>query len=335
MHPLSARDVQPLERELSLHPLSAREVQPLDRELSLQIFYMYAHMCPRALCGHTRARNELNTCQQGTCNPSVGSLGCTPCQQGTYNPSTGSSTCTPCQPGTYNPSTGSTTSAACTPCQPGTYNPMNGSTACSPCPPGTYNPSTRSSVCIPCQANTFCPDNGASQGLPCPSGLDSSPGATACTPPPCIPSPWNANTFSCYSTEGKVGIILSYSLSLISAVLFPVKMRIIYKYRKGKLQAKGIRPTLRHIIFFRSALARAIALQPLIRAQDDASLMPPPLGGAASACEVAQATSLHQSHQIEAMLRLNADLYEKQLEQDRKMKELEAALLLQQSASSK
>ncbi len=107
-------------------------------------------------------------------------------------------------------------------------------------------------------------------------------------------------------------------------------------YRKGKLQAKGIRPTLRHIIFFRSALARAVSLQPLIRAQDDASLepMPPPLGGAA-ACEVAQATSLHQSHQIEAMLRVNADLHEKQLEQDRKMKELEAALLLQQSASSK
>jgi hypothetical protein len=126
-------------------------------------------------------------------------------------------------------------------------------------------------------------------------------------------------------------------LSLISAVIFPVKMRMIYKYRKGKLEAKGIRPTLRHIIFFRSALARAMSLQPLIRAQDDAGLepMPPPLGGAAAACEVAQATSLHQSHQIEAMLRLNADLYEKQLEQDRKMKELEAALLLQQSASSK
>jgi hypothetical protein len=116
---------------------------------------------------------------------------------------------------------------------------------------------------------------------------------------------------------------------------------MMYTHRKGKLEAKGIRPTLRHIIFFRSALARAMSLQPLIRAQDDAGLepMPPPLGGAAAACEVAQATSLHQSHQIEAMLRLNADLYENQLriqlEQDRKMKELEAALLLQQSASSK
>ncbi len=111
-------------------------------------------------------------------------------------------------------------------------------------------------------------------------------------------------------------------------------------YRKGKLQAKGIRPTLKHIIFFGSALAtrddRAVSLQPLIRAQDDASLepMPPPLGGAA-ACEVAQATNLYQLHQIESMLRVNADLHAKQIEQDLKLKQLEAALLQQQRASSK
>ena len=111
-------------------------------------------------------------------------------------------------------------------------------------------------------------------------------------------------------------------------------------YRKGKLQAKGIRPTLKRIIFYRSALKnddRAVLLQPMIRAQDDASFepMPPPLGGAA-ACEVAQATILHQSHQIEAMLRVNADLHAKQLEQDRKFKEqADAILLLQQRALSK
>ncbi len=33
--PLSARDVQPLEQELSLHPLSARDVQPHEREHGL------------------------------------------------------------------------------------------------------------------------------------------------------------------------------------------------------------------------------------------------------------------------------------------------------------
>ncbi len=124
-------------------------------------------------------------------------------------------------------------------------------------------------------------------------------------------------------------------------------------YRKGELQAKDIRPTLKNSIFFRSALARerAVSLQPMIHAQDDADFepMPPPLGGAA-ACEVAQATILHQSHQIEAMLRVNADLHAMQLEQDRKMKEqadaikeqadaikeqADAIQLLQKSVSSK
>ena len=70
--------------------------------------------------------------------------------------------------------------------------------------------------------------------------------------------------------------------------------------------------------------------------------MPPSLGGAA-ACEVAQAPILHQSHQIEAMLRVNADLHAMQLEQDRKMKEqadaikeqADAIQLLQKSVSSK
>jgi hypothetical protein len=56
-------------------------------------------------------------------------------------------------------------------------------------------------------------------------------------------------------------------LSFFSAVFFPFKMRAIYKKRKAKLEAKGVRPTLKHIIFYRSALARAVSLQPLIDAQ--------------------------------------------------------------------
>ncbi len=44
-------------------------------------------------------------------------------------------------------------------------------------------------------------------------------------------------------------------------------MRAIYKKRKAKLEAKGVPPTLKHIIFYRSALARAVSLQPLIDAQ--------------------------------------------------------------------
>jgi hypothetical protein len=61
-------------------------------------------------------------------------------------------------------------------------------------------------------------------------------------------------------------------VSLFSAVFFPFKMRAIYKKRKAKLEAKGIRPTLKHIIFYRTALAGAVSLQPLIDVQGVANL---------------------------------------------------------------
>jgi hypothetical protein len=51
---------------------------------------------------------------------------------------------------------------------------------------------------------------------------------------------------------------------LASAIFFPIKMRMLFNYRKRKLEAKGIQPTLKHIIFFRSALSRAVSLQPLM-----------------------------------------------------------------------
>jgi hypothetical protein len=59
----------------------------------------------------------------------------------------------------------------------------------------------------------------------------------------------------------------SWCASLFSAVFFPFKMRAIYKKRKAKLEAKGVQPSLKHIIFYRTALARAVSLQPLIDAQ--------------------------------------------------------------------
>jgi hypothetical protein len=96
-------------------------------------------------------------------------------------------------------------------------------------------------------------------------------GASKCSSDLCFPSPFNVNTFHCYTTAGKVGVILSYAASLFSAIFFPFKMRMIYSRRKAKLEAAGIQPTLKHIIFFRTALGRAVSLQPLI-AQQDGSL---------------------------------------------------------------
>ncbi len=164
-------------------------------------------------------------------------------------------------------------------------------------------------------------------------------------------------TFPCYSTEGKVGVVLSWCASLFSAVFFPFKMWSMYKYRRDKLKAKGIRPTLKHLIFFRTALSRSVSLQPLICSPGggDFETEPPPqsskassASGGAAASDAAQATVAHQMSQIDAVLRMNADLQQKLLEQEQRMKEQEqktkeqeqrvkeqerALALLQQSAS--
>jgi hypothetical protein len=103
-------------------------------------------------------------------------------------------------------------------------------------------------------------------------------------------------TFQCYSTEGKVIVVLTWCASLFSAVFFPFKTWSVYKYRRGKLEAKGIRPTLKHLIFrptlkhlifrptlkhlifFRTALSRAVSLQPLIHSPGGGNFeaKPPP-----------------------------------------------------------
>jgi hypothetical protein len=144
-------------------------------------------------------------------------------------------------------------------------------------------------------------------------------------------------TFQCYTTEGKVIVVLTWCASLFSAVFFPFKIWMMYKYRKGKLVAKGVQPTLKRLIFFRTALSRAVSLQPLIRQAggDDFEPKPPPpssssssASGGAAASEAVQAAILHQTSQIDAVLRMNADLQTKLQEQER------AIALLQLRASS-
>lgn len=118
----------------------------------------------------------------------------------------------------------------------------------------------------------------------------------------------------------------------------------MYKYRKGKLVAKGVHPTLKRLIFFRTALSRAVSLQPLIRQAggDNFEPKPPPpssssssASGGAAASEAVKAAILHQTSQIDAVLRMNADLQTKLHEQERKVQEQERAIaLLQLRASS-
>jgi hypothetical protein len=147
------------------------------------------------------------------------------------------------------------------------------------------------------------------------------------------------HTFQCYSTEGKVIVVLTWCASLFSAVFFPFKVWSAYKYRRGKLEAKGVRPTLKHLIFFRTALARAVALQPLIGSAgggdfDMKPLQPssnaPPASGGAAAGEAAHSAILLQTSQLDAVLRVNADLQQKLLEQERKVNKLEQEMKYQE-----
>ena len=91
-------------------------------------------------------------------------------------------------------------------------------------------------------------------------------------------------------------VVLTWCASLFSAVFFPFKVWAMYNHRRGKLVAKGVRPTLKHLIFFRTALSQAVSLQPLVQ----------------------------------------SDLQQKLFEQEQRMKEQERAmaLLQQQIASS-
>jgi hypothetical protein len=320
---------------------------------------------------------------------------CSICPPGTYTTIPRSPSCTACDAGTHNPSPGGSSLSSCLPCDPGSFSPSPASAECSPCSSGSYCPNNRSTKGLPCDAGYFCPSGSSvqtpcpqgsfcqanagapspcpqntygesgklaseTQCTPCPPGKESGSGALACSSP-CIPNPLNVQTFQCYSTEGKVVVVLTWCASLFSAVFFPFKVWAMYKYRRGKLVAKGVRPTLKHLIFFRTALSRAVSLQPLIGSPggDDVESKPKPppewslaplASGGAAASEAAHGANFHQTSQIDAVLRINADLQQKLLEQERRMKEQEErmkeqeqrtkeqeraiALLQQQSASS-
>jgi hypothetical protein len=268
----------------------------------------------------------------------VGAARCAPCESGTFSPSSGSSLCSSCSPGSYS----GPGQSACTPCPPGSFNPSQASAECSSCSPGQYCPDFGLTKGTPCDEGYFCPsgsknqtecprgsycESGAgaasacpqntysnsvkltseSQCIRCPPGKDSGIGAVECSSPQCIPSLWNVQTFQCYSTEGKVIVVLTWCASLFSAVFFPFKTWSVYKYRRDKLEAKGIRPTLKHLIFFRTALSRAVSLQPLIHSSGGGNFeaKPPPQSSKASSAsagdDAAQTAISNQVSQIDAV----------------------------------
>jgi hypothetical protein len=54
-------------------------------------------------------------------------------------------------------------------------------------------------------------------------------------------------------------------VQLLDAKFFPFKVWMMHRYRRDKLVAKGVRPTLKHLTLSRTALSQAESLQPLVQ----------------------------------------------------------------------
>jgi hypothetical protein len=237
-------------------------------------------LCSAGTFNPSEGRNTSSACTlcpPGSCSPSAGSQSCLRCSAGRYSGS-GQSECALCAAGSFSDSPGSDT---CKLCLSGSYCPTSGSSTTVPCKEGFYCPpgSSAPTVCpagsycgnnagspTPCPQNTYSASpqqSSQSQCAACPPGEQSGPGSFQCSAP-CVPSPFNFQTFGCYSTQSKVLVVFSWCVSFFSAVFFPFKMRAIYKKRKAKLEAKGLLPTLKNIIFYRSVVAASVQQQPLI-----------------------------------------------------------------------
>ena len=111
--------------------------------------------------------------------------GCCACAKGSYCP--GDNNQYACPAGTHNGYSNSTSANACVACSAGNYSSMAGSPKCTPCPAGTYSSSiagTGSTDCLSCPIGTYNPTAGASSSdgcLTCAAGMESLPGATACS----------------------------------------------------------------------------------------------------------------------------------------------------------
>ncbi len=166
--------------------------------------------------------------------PTEGAAACISCPDGTYSPSIGAVDCLPCNPGSYCPQNGTITASTC---PAGSYCP-SGAVAPISCPPGNYCLKSDGAP-TPCVPGTYSSSSGLlyqSQCTPCPAGTLA--GASACSSDLCLPSSFNVNTFHCYTTAGKVGVIMSYTATLFSIIFFPFKMRMMYSRRKAKLEVQ-------------------------------------------------------------------------------------------------
>jgi hypothetical protein len=101
-----------------------------------------------------------------------------------------------------------------------------------------------------------------------------------------------------------------------------------YKWRKAQLEERGLRPTLKRIIFFKSVIARAITLQPLIHNESATHHSSQPwVEGAAPT--TSEAETSQQIQQMDSILRMNADLHQKLQDQHHAFRSLQAIVASQ------
>jgi hypothetical protein len=97
------------------------------------------------------------------------------------------------------------------------------------------------------------PSAGAAACTPCGAGFTSSPDSTSCDT--CTPSAFDHAKFKCFSDLAKAGVIIGYISSLLSFLFSVYKARVFVRERVQRLQAAGVRPTLKRIVFVDRALA--------------------------------------------------------------------------------
>jgi hypothetical protein len=126
-----------------------------------------------------------------------------------------------------------------------------------PCPAGSFYAgfnATQKSDCLQCRPDNFSP-SGASLCTRCSDGQTSKAGAATCDVVSCVPSAFDADKFKCFSDLAKAAIIIGYIVSLFSSIFSVYKARVFVRERVQRLQAAGVEPTLKRIVFVERTLA--------------------------------------------------------------------------------
>jgi hypothetical protein len=97
------------------------------------------------------------------------------------------------------------------------------------------------------------PSVGAASCTPCGVGFKSSANSTECDT--CVPSLFSPSKFKCYTELEKVLVVSGMIVTVLSSLFSVYKLRIVVDERVQRLQAAGIKPTVKHIVFVERALA--------------------------------------------------------------------------------